>query len=188
MQVIGTLLLVLMLMTPHAWCADRRTPLSVCELIAHRAEYNGRMVSVRGVVAGGEHGIWLEASRECSYQLVTRGVVWPNVINLVHPLNRSRDVYSHAPFKLDWKAVQRADADALAAGYRAGVDVMVETIVGLFVTFPDLEKRVNPGIPGAFPLGFGPVGLSAPAQLVIKTVKDVSVTHGGMNSQTGRPR
>ena len=53
------------------------------------------------------------------------------------------------------------------------------TYVGFFITYSDLEKRVSPDIPRAPRLGFGPAGLGAPAQLVIKTIKDVAANQGG---------
>jgi hypothetical protein len=162
----------------HASAADRLSPVSVCDLVAKRTEYNGRIISVRGQVMPGGHGPYLAAWATCSYQLVTRGVAWPNIISLVYPSNDSRDVTAHAPFALDRKATRAADDYLLKSGFRAEVDVEVATYVGLFVTYSDLDNRVNPGLPGALRLGFGPAGLGAPGQLVIKTVKDVSVTRG----------
>ena len=73
-----------------ALAADRIPPLSVCDLIARRDEYNGKMVEVRGLLAAGGHGPYLVPPDTCSYELTTRGVVWPNIINLVFPDNRDR--------------------------------------------------------------------------------------------------
>jgi hypothetical protein len=135
------------------------------------------MVAVRAVVVPGGHGPYLTPLDECAYRLVTRGVVWPNIISLVCPNNQSPDVNDHAPFKLDRRAIEAEEAHVRTAGYELGLDVEVATYVGLFETHLDLEKRVSPDIPGALRVGFGPAGLDAPAQLVIKTVKDVSVIH-----------
>jgi hypothetical protein len=157
--------------------------LSPCELVAKRTEYNGRIVAVRGVVAAGGHGIYLVSPNNCSYELVTRGIVWPNIINLVFPNNTARDISLHAPFVLDRKAIEAADDMLIKSGYRAGVDGELATYEGLFVTYTDLDKRVSPGVPGAFRLGFGPAGLGAPAQLVIKTIKDVTVIPGAAAHQ-----
>jgi len=158
--------------------------MSVCDVIAKRSGYDGQVIAVRGAVTAGGHGPYLVASNACSYELVTRGVVWPNIINLVLPNNQSPDLTVHAPFTLDWKAIRAADDYLVKAGYRAGVDTETATYVGLFVTYPDLDKRVSPGVPGALRLGFGPGGLGAPAQLVIKTVEGVSITRG----ETTRPQ
>jgi hypothetical protein len=152
-------------------------PLSVCEVIAHRAEYNGLLVTVRGELRGGPHGGWLAPDSDCAYKLITRGVEWPNVIFMTYPLNQSKDADYHADFKVDWPAIERAEAQVTRARFNADVDRLIETYVGRFVTYPDLENRVSPSVPGARRLGFGPVGLDAPAQLVVKTVGDVVVTH-----------
>ena len=152
-------------------------PLSVCELIAHRIEYNGQLVTVRGEVKAGPHGGWLAPDSSCQYKLVTRGVEWPNLIFLTYPLKQSKDPDDHADFKVDWPAIKQADSRIMRAGFNADMDRLIETYVGKFVTYKDLENRVNPGIPGARRLGFGPVGLDAPAQLLVKTVRDVLVVH-----------
>jgi hypothetical protein len=143
-----------------------------------RTELSGSMVTVRGTVGAGGHGMFLRAPRDCTFELVTRGVVWPNTINLTYPDNNSKSLTDHADFKVDWKAIRRSDNEILRSGYDARVDQLVATYVGLFVTYPDLEQRVSPGMPGALRLGFGPAGLGAPGQLLIKTVKDVLVVHG----------
>jgi len=173
-----TLLFFLAAIAFPASTADRAPRLSLCDLIARRSEYNGRMVAVRGRVAAGGHGPYLVAPGACSYELVTRGVVWPNIINVVFPDNRSPDVSAHAPFTLDRGALQALDDYFRNAHYQDGLDVAVATYVGYFVTYPDLDKRVSPGVPGALRLGFGPAGMGAPAQLVIKSIKDVPANRG----------
>jgi hypothetical protein len=61
---------------------------------------------------------------------------------------------------------------------------MVATYQGLFVTYLDLDRRVSPGVPGALRLGFGPL-IGAPAQLLVKTVRDVAVVpnNGGADQK-----
>jgi len=175
MPLISRLALSLIVLKLSAGAPQELTHLSVCEAISNRSAYSGRVVEVRGIVMAGGHGIYLAPSGNCEYKLVTRGVVWPNIINLVFPNNRSPDVYAHAPFEYDRQVIDDADRRVLKMGYRAGLDTETATYEGLFVTYNDLEKRVSPGVPNAFRIGFGPVGLGAPAQLVIKTIKDVSV-------------
>lgn len=169
MQMSRVVLLMLVALAEPAWGAHLPSPISVCDLIAHRNEYAGKIVAVRGVSEPGGHGRNLVPASECAYVLSTRGGFgWPNIINLTYPDNRSRDPYEHAPFSVDWKAMRRADDYCLKKGYRAGVDVEVATYIGLFWTYPDLD-----GYRGH---GFGPGGGGAPFQLVIKTITDVSVT------------
>jgi len=175
---IGRLAFVMAVAVSHLFGADRPT-FSVCAAIAKRVEYNGRVIEVRGNVVAGGHGIYLQSSGKCADELVTRGIVWPNVINLVVPNNHSPNIDDHAPFELDRRSIDAADKHALKVGYRAGVDVEVATYIGLFLTHLDLEGRVSPGIADALRLGFGPAGLGAPAQLVIRSIRDVSIVHSG---------
>lgn len=156
-------------------------PLSVCELIARRIEYNGRLVTVRDEKKPGGHGPFLIASSDCRYKLVTRGVEWPNVIHLTYPENRSRIEEDHADFQVDWKSIRRAEDVERRSGFNRETDHIFETYVGRFVTYPDLENRVNPVRLGGSKLGFGPVGLDAPAQLLIKSIENVVVVNGTKN-------
>jgi hypothetical protein len=116
------------------------------------------------------------ASSECMYRLVTRGITWPNVIFLEYPNNRSPYDEDHADFQVDWKSIRKAE-DAVGRGLNTDRDKVIQTYVGRFVTYLDLEKRVNPGVAPEFMLGFGPVGLNAPAKFLIKSVLDVEVVH-----------
>lgn len=155
--------------------ADGSAPLSVCELLIHRSDLNGQMVTVRGVVGTGGHGMWLRATQTCTFKLVTRGVIWPNAVALAYPDNRSKIPTDHANFAVDWKSIRRAESEALRAGYKPASNYEVATFFGLFLTYGDLEKRVTPGVPDAPRLGFGPDLMGAPAQLLIKSIKDVSI-------------
>jgi hypothetical protein len=150
-------------------------PLSICELVSRRAELAGRMVTVRGEVKAGGHGPYLIAPPSCGYRLITRGVAWPNVVYLAYPDNGSRIESYHADFQVDWRSVARAEEEEKHQGFNPASDRIFKTFTGLLVTYSDLENRVTPGAPGGPKLGFGPVGLDAPAQLLIKSVGDVVV-------------
>ena len=156
-----------------------QAPLSVCDLIVRRTELDGRMVTVRGIVGGGGHGTFLRAQRSCAYELITRGVAWPNVVALTYPDNRSKIPADHANFKVDWGAIRRADNEAVRGGYDPKTNHEVATFIGLSITFSDLENRVTPGMPGALRLGFGPDLLGAPTQLLIKSINDVVIVKNG---------
>jgi hypothetical protein len=156
----------------------RESPLSICEVIAKRTEYNGRLIAIRGEISGGGHGAWLVPSSACEYKLVTKGVEWPIAIFLDYPNNKSPHEDRHAPFRVDWRMIQKAEETVQHAGFNPNTDRVIQTYVGLFVTYPDLEARISPGVPGALRLGFGPVGLGAPAELLIKTVSDATVVRG----------
>jgi len=104
-------------------------------------------------------------------------VEWPKQIFLTYPLNQAPDVAYHADFKVDWAAIKRAEARVKRTKFNLDADQLIETYTGRFVTYPDLENRVNPTLRDARRLGFGPAGLDAPAQLVVKSIHDVVVVH-----------
>jgi hypothetical protein len=153
-------------------------PMSVCELIAHRVEYNGRVVMVRGEVKQGPHGAWMASLSDCQYKLITEGISWPNEIFLAYPNSRSPLEEFHANFEVDWKSVRRAENQLKHSEYDPAIDHVVETYVGRFVTYLNLENRVNSPTLGGNRFGFGPKGLDAPAQLLIKSIKEVTVIPG----------
>lgn len=149
--------------------------ISVCEAVERRLELNQKMVEVRGVVWGGEHGAWLKSLADCKYKLVTRTVEWPNVIYLRYPDRNSRNEADHASFDVDLLSIRKSEDTLRRLGFNPTSDRVVKTFLGLLVTYPDLDKRVSPGIAGAPKLGFGPAGLEAPVQLLVKSVGDVSI-------------
>jgi hypothetical protein len=182
--------------------ADPMKPLSVCEVLQQRVELMGRyetlrgeyknapverIISVRGEVKPGGHGSYLIAEPSCTFKLTTTsttwpnglttpGATWPNVIWLEYPSNRSRFESSHAPFELDWISVRRAEAQARRQGYKSESDQPFETFTGLLVSYDELElPRAAPAAPILKRPGFGPVGLDAPAKLLIKAEADVVV-------------
>lgn len=148
--------------------------LTVCDAIAQRLEYTGSIVAIRAKVSPGGHGPYLEAVLPCRQEIVTRGVSWPNIVALDYP--KSSDETAIA---LDTKAVRRAEDYLRRRAYHPGTDVEIATYVGLLTTYPDLDTRVSPGIPGAIRLGFGPPGLGAPVQLIVQTIRDITVMKGG---------
>jgi hypothetical protein len=156
----------------------RQKPLSVCEILQQRVDLMGRIVSVRGEVKAGGHGAYLIAAPACTFKLTTAGVTWPNFIYLEYPANKSPFESSHAPFEVDWISVRRAERQALRQGYNSATDQLFETFTGLLVSFDKLDDRASPAAPMLKRPGFGPAGLDAPAQLLIKSVADVVVVRG----------
>lgn len=176
-MILAILLMLLGAFTSYAQGKKQEDrPLSVCELIAHREEYNEKLVTVRGEVEVGE-GAWLDAGPDCKYQLVTKGVVWPIAIWLAYPNNRSIDPMDHADFGIDWRAEKAVNAIFTKLGFDPEKDHLYETFVGLFRTYLDLDKRVNPNHQDWPRLGFGHLN-AAPAQLLMKIRKDLIVVHG----------
>jgi hypothetical protein len=149
--------------------------LSVCELLIHRNEFNGKMVSVRGAIEGTNEGAWLRSSQSCKYKLVTRGITWPNVISLEYPNNESPNPEDHANFDVDWNAINTVGV-AIPNGFNRKTDQIVKTYVGLFQTYPDLDRRLSSDKGDALKSGFGHLG-GAPARILVKTVKDAAAVH-----------
>jgi hypothetical protein len=113
---------------------------------------------------------------------MTKGVTWENDIWLQYPNNRSSDPTAHADFQVDWPAEETANSAIKELGFDPQKDQLFETVTGLFRTYPDLDRRVNPDLPkGSFlrTLGFGP-NADAPAKLLIKATKDPVVAHGAV--------
>ena len=181
----------------------RQKSLSVCEVLQRRVELTGRfealrgryrrtvpmqqIISVRGEVKAGGHGEYLIAEPSCTFNLTatgttwpngitTRGATWPNVIWLEYADNKSGDESTHAPFEVDWVSVRQAEREARRQGYDSATDQLFETFTGLLVSYDDLElPRASPTAPILKRPGFGPAGLDAPAELLIKSVSDVVV-------------
>jgi hypothetical protein len=179
----------------------REKPLSVCEVLERRAELMGRfetqagdsktvpgrgLVSVRGEVKSGPHGSYLAAAPTCTFKLRITGTTWPsgfttpgaaypNIIWLDYPVNTSRFESSHAPFEVDWVSVRRAEGQARRQGCCSVSDQLFETFTGLLVSYDKFEMQASPAAPIVKRRGFGPAGLDAPAELLIKSVADVVV-------------
>jgi hypothetical protein len=153
--------------------ANHQIPvLSVCEVIEHRDEYNGKMVGVRGTLKGTDEGMWLTAAADCKYKLITKGFIWPNMVSLEYPNNGSKDPAEHTDFDVDWTAMNTVGI-AIPKGFNPETDEIIKTYVGLFQTFADLESRFYSGGEHPLTFGFGHLG-AAPARILVKTVKDVT--------------
>jgi hypothetical protein len=181
--------------------ADPMRTLSVCEVLERRAELMGRfetlrgeyrtapverIISVRGEVKAGGHGPYLVAEPSCTFKLTTSsttwpnglttpGATWPNVIWLEYPDNKSRFEGSPAPFEVDWISVRQAEAQERRQRHKSDADQLFETFTGLLLSYDELELRASPAGLIQKRLGFGPVGLDAPAKLLIKSIADVLV-------------
>jgi hypothetical protein len=146
--------------------------ISVCRALDDRLRLNGKIVSIRGYEESTDEGSWLKS--DCDAHVTTGGHVWPDLIWLsTSHQHAAREI----AFQTDMDALQRfGDATAKAARsgrkYRAWV-----TYEGLFET----EGGVEAGDDKVGPdqgVGFGHLN-GAPAQLVIKTVRDIKIEYLG---------
>jgi hypothetical protein len=138
---------------------------SVCEVLQNLKALDHTTISVRGVLVGGEHGSFLSGA--CGRHITTKGFTWPDVIWLTNP----RD--SKGMFTADKKAHEQVRNEIRQLRLRPK-DKLVLTYVGTLET-RDLGESVVVNRAGDLVgFGYGPDS-DAPAQLIVKTVKDPEV-------------
>jgi hypothetical protein len=146
--------------------------LSVCDILRDPVQYNGKIIAVRGFLVSTDEGSWLHG--ECKEPLITNGYKWASMIWPESPT--SGFALHKAPFEEDVLAQREmwATRDREITDRR---DRLWVTYIGLLETRPtmNLEVFVRPNGQRQ-PVGFGHLG-GAPAQLLVKTVKDVVVEH-----------
>ncbi len=143
--------------------------MTVCELISSLGQYNGQMVTVRGLETGGE-GLFLSGT-DCRKHLITDGYVWPDAISIIYSSARAR--LHDVEFESDMSSEQGAIRAIKNMGYRKGDKVFV-SITGVLETYEDLRAYVSTRNGKKFGMGFGHDNY-APAQLILKRVGDPEI-------------
>jgi hypothetical protein len=145
-------------------------PLTVCESLDHRNDLDGKMIAIRGVSVGTSEGVWL-VDPKCPDPIATPRYAWPRSIYLAS--------ISHASSPVDFRFDSKAD-DKLRAEFerlhvnRKAVRIWI-TYVGRFETRKDLSTALFRDYNGGLhPAGFGQLN-SVPAQLVVKTQRDMTI-------------
>lgn len=78
LTIVGMIAAVVMAQTP---ASDRSIPLvTVCEILEHRAAYDGKVVGLIGRGTATDEGLWL--SDDCRVQIKSGDHVWPNLVVL----------------------------------------------------------------------------------------------------------
>lgn len=144
--------------------------LSVCNVLEAGQQYDGHLVTVRGEYRWGAHGAWLVASTGCPFKLITKQVRWPNLVFLTFPIHQSKHPEFRADFDVDLKAINAAQGRIGHENFDVRTSCLVEVVTGRLVLIHEPEKHVNPPELGGNILGFGPSGLGAPAQLLMKSM------------------
>ncbi|HSR09340.1 MAG TPA: hypothetical protein VLM42_19565 [Bryobacteraceae bacterium] len=146
---------------------------TVCEILAQRVEYDGKMVRIRASIFGTDEGVWFVG--DCPGVVSTDGHVWPSTISMQvassemapsshdHPVNFASDYRSE---KKLWPKLRRI-------GRKVPEECVIWTYTGLFETRDIYPKVTYPKAPPAY-IGFGQAS-AAPAQLIWKTAEDVNV-------------
>jgi hypothetical protein len=149
---------------------DEEAPLSVCGLLEHRLQYNGKMVHVRGIVEGSPEGAALIGTR-CAKAIVTDGFTWPNAIALAYHTDYNSP-YT-VDFTRDQDQIDRTNRELKRIRHKNPNAKILVTYVGLFETRTNLGQAVN--LAGELiPAGFGHLN-ACPARLVIQTKKNARV-------------
>jgi hypothetical protein len=169
---LGFLLLTMAVSPPSGNAQDELPTISVCDALHNASQYNGKIVALRGYFRPG-HGGWING--DCKEQITTvSGLKWPNDIWVLGPRSAAMHALS---FDLDERAMEEM-RDKLSREIKDRErDRIWVTYIGLFETWDNLktaeykDARGNPRL-----AGFGHLG-GSPAQLFIKTAKDVTVEH-----------
>ena len=140
------------------------TPISVCDALHNLARYRSQVVEIRGEYVGAE----LIAGKNCR-PLRSGNDEWPTRI-MVERADRLADVVNErADFAFDLEAWENAIQALVALNrqYRENA-VVYATVVGRLDTRDTLSTSPHRN-------GYGHLG-GYPARLVVKTIRDVSIT------------
>ena len=165
MRVHNTILSILasLLATATIVCAAD-SPLSVCDVLNRRAEFNHKVIAIRGVQKSDE-GVWLTSSN--CVMLSTPEGQWPAVIYVETDSDVRKSAGFHAePYQTE---ANRINAELQKKGYDRKRHEITLTYIGRFESAEDLRSKGSP--PGT---GFGHLS-SAPARLIVSEVKDLSL-------------
>jgi len=142
------------------------SPLTVCEVLSRLSFYQGKRVTIRGELLGGDEAIILVGDR-CR-PLVTAGYRWPSPSPIALTYSPRRGGESPV-------VTEQLDPTALkAAGPRAKIYV---TVTGR-LDARDHYEMVQRGDGKVVPNGFGHQA-ACPAQIVYDEIKDIAIVPDG---------
>jgi hypothetical protein len=147
---------------------------SVCDVLAHPLEFDGRIITLRDKVASSDEGSWLYSDK-CPGIFVTYAHVWPSAISLQLP-TIPPEMRLHSPkFNYDWQSSKTAAAKRTRLLKTGPSQCLVFTYTGLFETRRDWSaaKKVYPNGTSTM-IGFGHLN-GSPGQLLMKSDDDVSL-------------
>jgi hypothetical protein len=155
--------------------------LTVCEVLAHAAQYDGKLIQIRARTEGTDEGWWFVGDG-CDGVFVTEGQIWPSAIAMgsaPEPHAPRSATYVHAvDFEFDFGSLSilQRKIELLRKNVPAGCLEVIYT--GMFETRSDWSKAkwIYPDGHSKF-LGFGHLG-EAPGQLVPKSGDDVRAIPG----------
>lgn len=142
--------------------------MSVCEVLPKLGSYRGKMVALRGRLYVGEEVFFLKGV-DCPRTFVTDGHKWPPAIDLTG--SDERIPSGERPIQFDTEEDAAKKLHEISQKARSGREVWVTVIGQLRVRKKYVPVHTNYGILWN---GYGHLGVY-PAQLVIRTLKDVAV-------------
>jgi hypothetical protein len=181
-RILSLAAVLIMVLQSEPLFAQEPSRVGVCDLFADSARWNGRMVEVRGVVETWS-GYWL-AGRDCDTKVRVGSVNFDNLIAPTDPALADRLALHKIAFT--WDPASRNSLSE-AAYYSTYLGQRLRaTVVGLFETRTPKEALVNPRFPDQY-FGFGDQGV-APAQIVVKDVKDIVREPAPLKPKSAQPR
>lgn len=145
--------------------APTRPPqvISVCEVLADDpTKLNGNVISVRGLLAATNEGMWLVG--ECKTHLVTKGLAWGNDLSVYVPAADESVARSWGRMSQRLKQLHGL----------VGRDRIWVTITGRLETRQSMDDEVVQMPYGLRHAGFGHMG-DSPAEIDVISVEDVRV-------------
>jgi hypothetical protein len=145
---------------------------SLCELFQNHEKYNGKMVTIRGVLNASIHGTVL-VNRQCSQQSRYKPFERGAAINLETPGGEVEPNVPIPNFEIDQRS-ERLFLELVDKKQAKGESIIVTlTCTGLIRSAEDfrLEEASGRAYRGN---GFGHMGIY-PAELVIKSIKDAEI-------------
>jgi len=137
--------------------------LNVCELLADDpTRFNGKVVSVRGLLEGTDEGLWL--SDDCKSHLTTRGVTWGDEIWVPEGAEDENAERSLLRFSKHLDSLH----------LQLGRDTIRVTIAGLIETRKSMDDALVQMPYGLSKFGFGHLSAAA-AAIHVMSIRDVTV-------------
>ncbi len=133
---------------------------TVCEVLANRGAYDGKVVALVGRWSSTDEGFWLAS--DCENSVKTGDYVWSSIIFLAYDPS-SPSIFSNGP-KLDYVAANRRIAEIPLRSKSPADKREWAVVYGRIETKEDLPTVVTRDGKSAQPAGYGHLN-AAPAQI-----------------------
>jgi hypothetical protein len=151
---------------------DEIPTLTVCEVLSHPSEYDGKIVRIRDRVFGTDEGAGF-IGESCPGIYVTDGKIWPSQIAWTMPTDLTFILHK-VDFQFDWQSGKALNKKYRALRKRVPDRCLEYTYTGMFESWSkQTAKKIDlKGRQYEIP-GFGHLNES-PAQLVLKSADDIT--------------